>query len=94
MATGTITVSNKAEVQLATRLGFDPADFRTSAVVRCTRNYETTRTGDYVYAYELRVAGVAWDAKGNAVFIWQESDMGPKVRVRPLGPWTLILTKA
>jgi hypothetical protein len=93
MATGRIIVSSKAEVQLAIRLGFDPADFRTKATVICGREFVTTRSGSDVFASTLRCAGVFMDSKGAVTFDWQEYDMGPKVRVRARGPWALELER-
>lgn len=89
MATGRITVSNKAEVQLAIRLGFDPSDFRTKAIVMCGREFVTTRGDNIVFSSRLRCAGVFVNANGDVTFDWQEYDMGPKVRVKPRGPWAL-----
>jgi hypothetical protein len=93
-ATGTITVSERADVLLAIRLGFDPADFRVKATVWCDREFVTARGDDFVFSARLRVVGVSWNAKGEVVFVWQESDYGKKVRVKPrCGVWYLTLTR-
>lgn len=93
MATGRIIVSSKAEVQLAIRLGFDPADFRVKATVRCDREFEATRGQSLVFSRALRCVGVFVTAKGDVTFDWQERDMGPRLRVKALGPWTLELER-
>lgn len=93
MASGRIIVSSKAEVQLADRLGFDPADFRVKATVMCGREFETTRNPSLVFSRSLRCVGVFVTAKGDVTFDWQEQDMGPRVRVKALGPWTLELER-
>lgn len=94
-ATGTITVSDRPDVLLAIRMGFDPADFLVKATVWCSEEFVTARGDDFVFSAKLRVVGVSWNAKGEVVFVWQENDHGKKVRVKPRsGVWYLTLTRA
>ena len=78
---------------MAIRLGFDPADFRVKGTVMCGREFETTRNQSPVFSGALRCVGVFVTAKGDVTFDWQEQDMGPRVRVKALGPWTLELER-
>jgi len=93
MASGRIIVSSKAEIQLAIRLGFDPADFRVKATVRCRQYFMRTRQPDLVFVTHSRCVGVFVAANGEVTFDLPEDEEGPRVRVKALGPWTLELER-